>query len=150
MTTNRLETMDSAFQSRIQVFIEYKPFSVGTRKKVWTNFINELDDEGMREELLGEMDFLKHLELNGRQIRNIMSLAQSLARRDIDETSGSCANQNDALNISHIKQAAKETIDFNIQQCRLGMKDASRSKLSINIRGQRKDTRCLEDDDDED
>ncbi|KAH9206633.1 P-loop containing nucleoside triphosphate hydrolase protein, partial [Leptodontidium sp. 2 PMI_412] len=79
MTTNRIGTMDHAFQSRIQFAAEYTTLSTTTRRKIWKVFIERLENDDSRDDLLDNMDYLKDLKLNGRQIRNTMKLAQSLA-----------------------------------------------------------------------
>jgi len=88
MTTNRIGTMDVAFQSRMQLAIEYPSLTTATRGKIWEMFIKRLEDRDSREELLDDVNNLKKLDLNGRQIRNAMQLAQSMALRGRDELFG--------------------------------------------------------------
>ncbi|GAB7360033.1 hypothetical protein MBLNU230_g7556t1 [Neophaeotheca triangularis] len=39
LTTNRVETFDAAFQSRIHISLEYPELSAESRRTVWTNFL---------------------------------------------------------------------------------------------------------------
>jgi hypothetical protein len=145
MTTNRLETMDPAFQSRIQMAIEYPTLSIGTRRKIWTNIINAVEDEDSREELLEEIDFLKRLDLNGRQIQNVVRLAQSLAMGRSSSASGKDGSfkrrgsmgggkTKVSLGMSHIRKVVDETSNF--QQYFKGRKEVHRGQLRVNIQGQ--------------
>lgn len=79
MTTNRVDNIDQAFQSRIHVSLEYPDLTAESRAYIWRNFLSaakqrpEITDEDVEE--------LARLELNGRQIKNILKTAQLLARR---------------------------------------------------------------------
>ncbi|KAF4847908.1 ATPase family AAA domain-containing protein 3B [Colletotrichum siamense] len=77
MTTNRVRTFDDAFKSRIHVPLKYDDLPKESRLKVWKNFLAgveggvEVDEEGY--ERLAEGN------LNGRQIKNVVRTAKSLA-----------------------------------------------------------------------
>lgn len=79
MTTNRVDNIDAAFQSRIHVSLEYPDLTVESRVQIWKNFLAgfkekpEVADEYVEE--------LAKLKLNGRQIKNILKTAQLLASR---------------------------------------------------------------------
>ncbi|KAL0941416.1 AAA ATPase family protein [Colletotrichum truncatum] len=79
MTTNRVDNIDLAFQSRIHVSLEYPDLTVESRRQIWGNFLNgatlksEVTDQ--------DLDDLAELQLNGRQIKNILKTAQLLAAR---------------------------------------------------------------------
>ncbi len=151
MTTNRLETMDVAFRSRIQMAIEYKSFSKVTRRKIWTNIINRVKDEETREELLDELDYLKGLDLNGREIQNVVKMAQSTALGYRDSSNGKrigdIERKQARLNISHIKKAVDEVVSFH--EYFEGQKNRSRSQLQVNMQGKRKAQRNDHESDDE-
>ncbi|CAI2180976.1 8638_t:CDS:2, partial [Funneliformis geosporum] len=73
LTTNRVITFDDAICSRINMFFHYPNFNSEERHKVWTNFIRN-----------GKLplcadDFVKY-DLNGREIRNVLQTAQTLAK----------------------------------------------------------------------
>lgn len=41
MTTNRVKTIDSAFQSRIHISLDYQELTMESRKQIWTNFLGQ-------------------------------------------------------------------------------------------------------------
>jgi AAA+ superfamily predicted ATPase len=77
LTTNRVTTFDDAFKSRIHIPIRYTDLSVESRVQIWRNFCKmvpggvDIDEKGIA--LLAEHD------LNGRQIKNVIKAAESLA-----------------------------------------------------------------------
>jgi SpoVK/Ycf46/Vps4 family AAA+-type ATPase len=145
MTTNRMKTMDAAFESRIQVAIEYKTLSVVTRRKIWTMFIHRLEDADSREELLEELDYLKRQELNGRQIRNVMKVAESLAlARALDASERSGEVKPTRVDITHVRRALDETLGF--QHYFEGRKDMSRGLLKVSLQGSGRNVHESEDD----
>ena len=93
--------MDRAFQSRIQVAIEYKPLGTNSRRQIWEAFIETLPSQEERDELEPYVDAWKTHPLNGRQIRNVMNLARSLALNDV--------GSGRTLGSEHIEQAIEET-----------------------------------------
>jgi hypothetical protein len=76
LTTNRVKNFDKAFHSRISVALKYPSMTAETRKQVWTNLLRAARVEGL------QIDTLASIPLNGRQIKNAIRLAQTLARRD--------------------------------------------------------------------
>jgi AAA+ superfamily predicted ATPase len=77
LTTNRVATFDDAFKSRIHVPLRYSHLSVESRRSIWRNFclrvpggVN-IDEEGLA--------LLARHDLNGRQIKNVVKTAESLA-----------------------------------------------------------------------
>ncbi|RTE83715.1 hypothetical protein BHE90_001729 [Fusarium euwallaceae] len=86
LTTNRVKNMDSAFQSRIHMSLEYPPLDRSSREAVWRGFLNRavsLDAKvtgGAAHEITDEeTKALAGLELNGRQIKNVLKTANLLA-----------------------------------------------------------------------
>lgn len=79
MTTNRVDNIDAAFQSRIHVSLEYPDLTTASRVQIWKNFLGgfrqtpEVTDDDVEE--------LARLRLNGRQIKNVLKTAQLLASR---------------------------------------------------------------------
>ncbi|KAH6657397.1 P-loop containing nucleoside triphosphate hydrolase protein [Truncatella angustata] len=77
LTTNRVATFDDAFKSRIHVPLRYTSLTKESRRIIWQNFCSrvpggaDIDEEGL--ERLSEHD------LNGRQIKNVVKTAESLA-----------------------------------------------------------------------
>jgi len=81
LTTNRLLTMDAAFESRIQIAIRLPDLGPEQRRIIWNNLIRRLDpaEAKGKTELMEHLDDMERWELNGRQIRNILSMAVSLS-----------------------------------------------------------------------
>ncbi|KAF6800124.1 AAA family [Colletotrichum sojae] len=83
LTTNRATTIDTAFQSRIHFSLQYPELDLAGRRTMWQNFIKmakrniklKLDIDDRRQSL----ETLAELQLNGRQIRNSMRVAQAVA-----------------------------------------------------------------------
>ncbi|KAK4224660.1 putative atpase aaa+ type core [Podospora fimiseda] len=107
LTTNRLLTMDSAFESRIQLAIELEDLTTSSRRQIWKNLINRLDeDEDVgKKELLDHLDELAEWELNGRQIRNVLSTAESFAL--------GTQRRRGALRFKMVEKMANRVIDFH-------------------------------------
>lgn len=76
LTTNRVETFDEAFQSRIHMGIRYENLQPKARKKIWQHHVGKV--EAMTEKEKGdvkhftEQDFdeLSKRNMNGRQVSN--------------------------------------------------------------------------------
>jgi AAA+ superfamily predicted ATPase len=84
LTTNRVGTFDEAFKSRIHLALRYENLNQEQRVEIWRNlidmlkdFTNERVDTG---DLLMNVNKLAREELNGRQIRNVITLARYLAK----------------------------------------------------------------------
>ena len=81
LTTNRKEHIDEAFKSRVHFFHHFDALDTNTRKQIWLGFLQRaganpnikisLDEKGY--------DDLFSMPLNGRQIKNVMKMAQSIA-----------------------------------------------------------------------
>jgi len=83
LTTNRSDTFDPAFLSRISVEVDYPDLDILSRGKIWKNLLSVInivfDDD--KYNLLAEYD------INGRQIKNTIRIAQCLAKdsnKDLD------------------------------------------------------------------
>jgi len=85
LTTNREYVIDDAFQSRIHFTIKYPELDEEKRALVWKNLLDGISRKNsvcnISEEDIAR---LAKRELNGRQIKNLVSCATSLAR-DNDE-----------------------------------------------------------------
>ena len=106
LTTNRLGTMDVAFQSRVSLAVRFKSLTPDLRREIWLNFINRLDpiESYVKDELLAKLDELKTWKLNGRQIRNVLRMAQSIA--------SAREKRRGAMRFTHVEQIANETLQF--------------------------------------
>lgn len=80
LTTNRIEVIDQAFLSRVHLSITYPALSRDSRRSLWQLFVRQLSG-GQSPEWLTD-NFLSRVsaaELNGRQIKNAMRVAVSVA-----------------------------------------------------------------------
>lgn len=85
LTTNRVETFDPAFQSRIHISLDYQELSVDSRKTVWDNFLNNSIQEHVI--TTPQRSELARMNMNGRQIKNILKIARLLASRKEEKLS---------------------------------------------------------------
>ena len=76
LTTNRIKNIDDAFHSRIHISMQYPSLSAASRRHIWNTFMSKTT--GLSD---GQLDALAQVELNGRQIKNVLKTAQMLARR---------------------------------------------------------------------
>ena len=106
LTTNRLSTMDTAFQSRIHIAIKFNALGTNTRRAIWKAFIDRLDDSESvgQDELLDNIETMSEWQLNGREIRNVLTIAQRLALAKRQSGGG--------LRFEHVTQVADEAIKF--------------------------------------
>ncbi|KAK3995922.1 P-loop containing nucleoside triphosphate hydrolase protein [Cladorrhinum sp. PSN332] len=82
LTTNRVSSFDTAFKSRIHLAIHYPPLDSAARQKIWRVFLSKLPNNAGKDLLDGDHDKLEEIQdegLNGRQIKNIVRTAHSLA-----------------------------------------------------------------------
>ncbi|RYP55459.1 hypothetical protein DL770_010908 [Monosporascus sp. CRB-9-2] len=77
LTTNRVEQIDPAFESRIHVSLQYPELDVISRRHVWLTFLRRVANvEAFSDEAF---DKLSEARLNGRQIKNVVKIAHLLA-----------------------------------------------------------------------
>jgi hypothetical protein len=74
LTTNRVETFDEAFQSRIHMGIRYENLQPNARKKIWQHHVGKVEAMAKKPESakpISEADFdeLSRRNMNGRQVR---------------------------------------------------------------------------------
>ncbi|KAF4335597.1 TOB3 (member of AAA-ATPase family) [Fusarium beomiforme] len=80
LTTNRVSSFDPAFESRIHLTIHYPNLDCTSRLHIWKTFVNiGTDANGLSEDEFGE---LATIELNGRQIKNVVKTARLLATHE--------------------------------------------------------------------
>ncbi|KAL8741987.1 MAG: hypothetical protein Q9190_005468 [Brigantiaea leucoxantha] len=105
LTSNRVGMFDEAFKSRIQVALHYEKLNRPARRQIWQNFLDMLeeDEENVNfEEIKFHLDDLTEKDLNGRQIRNVLTTARQLA-----------IYRNERLDWGHLDQALSVSADFN-------------------------------------
>ncbi|KAM0228529.1 hypothetical protein ACHAP5_011918 [Fusarium lateritium] len=105
LTSNRVGTFDEAFKSRIQVAVHYDNLTRRSRKQIWQNFfdmIEEANEDVNMPELENRLDELAAEEMNGRQIRNALLTARQLAK-----------HRKERLGWEHLSQVMKTSAAFN-------------------------------------
>ncbi|KAI4117399.1 MAG: hypothetical protein LQ345_002363 [Seirophora villosa] len=105
LTSNRVGMLDEAFKSRIQVALHCENLNRSARKKIWQNFLDMLeeDEEDVNfGEIRLRLDDLAAKELNGRQIRNVLTVARQLA-----------IYRKERLDYDHLDQALSVSSDFS-------------------------------------
>ncbi|KAJ5984702.1 hypothetical protein N7481_006801 [Penicillium waksmanii] len=120
LTTNRVETFDDAFQSRIHVALRYGDLTSKAKRSIWKMFLERVRAiEGVKVATFTEenYDILSRHTLNGRQIKNSVRTAQALA-----------VNESSPLSMDHIKRVLEvaETFDQDLRGG-TGYLDAMRS-----------------------
>lgn len=73
LTTNRVCAFDDAFRSRVSLFLHYPPLSLHHREQVWTRLL-------ARAGMPPAPGLAALHAFNGREIRNIITVAETLAR----------------------------------------------------------------------
>ncbi|KAI1499239.1 hypothetical protein F5X99DRAFT_291061 [Biscogniauxia marginata] len=100
LTTNRVQTFDDAFQSRIHIALPYNSLDTKAKKAVFRIFIERArqvaaNTTNLHVSTFTEADYndLARNDLNGRQIKNTVGTAQALA-----------VQQGEPLSMRHIRQ----------------------------------------------
>jgi len=108
LTTNRIQQFDIAVQSRVNLGIKYKDLTMDQKKRIYNNFIDQLSDDNVEDRsvlkdwLQGDDEVMENFEqLNGRQVRNVLFSAASLAMKE-----------GGILKSDHIKKMARSTWKF--------------------------------------
>ncbi|KAG5926230.1 hypothetical protein E4U42_003505 [Claviceps africana] len=120
LTTNRVQTFDEAFQSRIHIALRYDELDIKAKKAIFKLFIDrvkahgQLPVEPFTDE---ELTYLAKHGLNGREIKNMIGSAQDLA-----------LNKVEALSMRHIEQVLDIHVKFGRDlRGGTGYEDAMRS-----------------------
>jgi SpoVK/Ycf46/Vps4 family AAA+-type ATPase len=88
LTTNRLSIFDEAFKSRIHVVINIDSLTSESRKQIWDNFLRPIIPD-----VDIHLDELAAKDINGREIRNLISMAVGIAK-----------HRGDQLEIKHLRE----------------------------------------------
>jgi SpoVK/Ycf46/Vps4 family AAA+-type ATPase len=75
LTTNRVKEFDPAFYSRISIALRYGNLEQSAREQIWNNLLKAAGVTGLDAQELAKVD------INGRQIKTVIRLAQGLARQ---------------------------------------------------------------------
>lgn len=104
LTTNRIKSLDTAVQSRIHLAIQYKDLDKDQKYNIFCTFLDRIDKSRIEDRESIEKNLKKECKkwgINGRQIRNIISSADSLAR-----------SERKKLSWEHLELAYDTTADF--------------------------------------
>lgn len=83
MTTNRKSTIDAAFDSRIHFKLHYPDLATASRTAIWRNCLANVPSAVAKTEVGdAELEGLAALKLNGRQIKNAVACAVSIAAEE--------------------------------------------------------------------
>ncbi|KAL9111646.1 MAG: hypothetical protein Q9227_003919 [Pyrenula ochraceoflavens] len=103
LTTNLVNVIDEAFQSRISIGIEYPELDMSARTKIFRNFISRMDPSiANRRELTKMAPEWAEEDLNARQIRNVLQICESLV---IGRGSG-------RVEVEDVEMVMRHTLDF--------------------------------------
>jgi len=80
LTSNRVDNIDAAFESRIHLSLQYEELSHSSRYHVWKTFLGA-PFSGATKFTEENLQTLSEIPMNGRQIRNVIKTAQLLASR---------------------------------------------------------------------
>ncbi|OTA87891.1 hypothetical protein M434DRAFT_399297 [Hypoxylon sp. CO27-5] len=142
LTTNRVQTFDSAFTSRIHVALHYKALTDSDREKIWLNSFERLErDSGGKvhvgvatREYAYESRDVQTLRWNGREIRNALQTAVALAETEALEDGSDKVNVTD----KHLRAVVKMSRGFK--------NFLRRQRLRDDLEGDDEDDEDLEDD----
>lgn len=77
LTSKRAATIDSAFESRIDVTLTFEPLAKEARRQIWDDFLREISPPAQLSDEY--MVRLADWELNGRQIKSAIKTASMFA-----------------------------------------------------------------------
>jgi SpoVK/Ycf46/Vps4 family AAA+-type ATPase len=97
LTTNRVESLDPAFQSRVTCALRYDPLTRPSRAQIWSTMLRKLQVDTANI----DVDELAQADINGRQIKNTLQLAAALARHD-----------QIPVNMAHLRETLGVTTSF--------------------------------------
>ncbi|TQN64623.1 ATPase family AAA domain-containing protein 3B [Colletotrichum shisoi] len=106
LTTNRVETFDDAFQSRIHIALRYESLTQRAKKCIFRIFVERvrvLEGVDLRPFDDDDYESLAKHDLNGRQIKNTVRTAQALA-----------VNKGEPLGMEHIRQVLDVQNSFDL------------------------------------
>jgi hypothetical protein len=80
LTSNRIDSIDSAFKTRITLALHYEPLDLKGRVRVWENLLVSSSYDATLASL--DLKALGKWPLNGREIKNALRLAMAMAADD--------------------------------------------------------------------
>lgn len=119
LTTNRIDTMDEAFMSRVHVVMGFEKLSDDTRVAIWRSFFKKLRDEMEQIKVSSEAEqyVLNNPEIvtmdwNGREIRNAFQTAIALAEYEASEREGYKEEDGVVVDAGHFKRVMEISKNF--------------------------------------
>ena len=82
LTSNRVDSLDPAFKTRITLALRYEQLDQPGRNQVWLNLLDASGQGEAVENGLIDTTVLSEKPLNGREIKNAIRLAMALAKED--------------------------------------------------------------------
>ncbi|KAI8615230.1 P-loop containing nucleoside triphosphate hydrolase protein [Chytriomyces sp. MP71] len=82
LTTNRVQCFDGAFKSRITLALKYGDLDEAARRQIWCTFLDRSEGAGKWANV--DVDELKNVWLNGREIKNVVRLAKAMSGNTTD------------------------------------------------------------------
>ena len=137
LTTNRVETFDDAFQSRIHVALRYGDLTTKAKRSIWKMFLERVRAiEGVHTSSFSEEDYdvLSRHTLNGRQVSYLFwaerkkMLTKTQIKNSVRTAQALAVNESSPLSMDHIKRVldVAETFDHDLRGG-TGYLDAMRS-----------------------
>lgn len=94
LTTNRVNDIDAAFESRIHLIIHYPALDIASRLHIWKTCVRMGNSESQLTDR--DLENLAKNEINGRQIKNIVKTGRLLSKQ-----------QNVPLAMDHLEMVLK-------------------------------------------
>lgn len=112
LTTNRMRSIDTAFESRVDITLSYNPLTEADRKQVWKNFLATFEDGAVD---VSEVELIKlaKWDFNGRQIKSAIKTARVLATK-----------KREPLNAKHLN------VVLNLRSKALGMMSGEEEEVN--------------------
>ncbi|RSM18178.1 hypothetical protein CDV31_002903 [Fusarium ambrosium] len=123
LTTNRIESFDRAFISRIHLSIYYPPLTQSSRRELLYTFLKQTSEQSAEAlSITGALEEIAEEPLNGRQVRNLVRTACALAFSD-DSAGGYIIRRHLEMALQPMKQFAR-----NMEQVLLRNKQQGQDK----------------------
>ncbi|KAJ9656286.1 hypothetical protein H2198_005061 [Neophaeococcomyces mojaviensis] len=113
LTTNLIDHFDSAILDRMHLQMQYHDLDKAAKKEVVTSVLKSVcGDHGLSNFGADYLDRFAGMKVNGRQIKNVVSIAHALATEDEEELSRRHIDH--ALEVNHLRlpQRADESLDL--------------------------------------
>lgn len=117
LTTNRVGHIDDAFMSRVHTAIEYKSLDSEARSRIWNGFFDKLNKEQRGKIIVGPSAKKyveeRKAELNGREIRNALQTAITLATFQAEQDSNHVEGDPVIVERDHFKDVLDMSENFH-------------------------------------